>query len=177
MIYENKEAALKSREKIIIIPKDDPNRAVFNKHCEKWQFYKMHDKLNHRRFGVYFLYELEEHSSELGTKLHYPKLGLYINELPCDQTTEVEWIDYRPRTWEWKTEYKYTYDGKEYTNYMSEIPTEINRTPIWFDDILVYGAWNSMPNWKQLKQAYERTWWFYRTEEEKRDIQLNRLLK
>jgi hypothetical protein len=60
---------------------------------------------------------------------------------------------------------------------MSEIPTEINRTPIWFDDILVYGAWNSMPNWKQLKQAYERTWWFYRTEEEKRDIQLNRLLK
>jgi len=174
MIYENKEEALKSRERFIFIPDNDP---IFNKHYKRYGFYEQHDRLNHRNFGMYFLYELAMHSSDLkGTKLHYPKLGLYINELPCDQTTEVEWIDYR-RTWEWRTEYKYTHNDKEYNNYICDLPTEIQRLPIWFDGILVYGAWNTMPNWQQLKQAYERTWWFYRTEDEKRDIQLNRLLK
>jgi hypothetical protein len=43
--------------------------------------------------------------------------------------------------------------------------------------MLIYDVWDSKPNWLQLRQAYERTWWFWRTEEEKRDLKLNRLLK
>jgi hypothetical protein len=34
-----------------------------------------------------------------------------------------------------------------------------------------------MPNWKQLRQAYERTWWFHRTTDKLRDLQLDRILK
>jgi hypothetical protein len=96
--------------------------------------------------------------------------------LPCDQTIEVEWVDYR-RTWEWNTKYDYEYDGKPYKNYIGELPTEIERLPLWDDSLLVYGVWDTMPNWKQLRQAYERTWWFHRTTDELRDLQLNRILK
>jgi hypothetical protein len=48
---------------------------------------------------------------------------------------------------------------------------------LWGDTLLIYGVWDLMPNWKQLRQAYERTWWFYRDKDELRDIQLDRLLK
>ena len=109
-------------------------------------------------------------------KLCYPKLGIYLNSLPCDQTIEVEWVDFR-RTWEWNTKYDYVYEDKTYNNYIGEIPTEINRLPLWNDQIFIYGVWDSKPNWKQLRQAYERTWWFHRTSDELRDLQLNRLLK
>ena len=48
---------------------------------------------------------------------------------------------------------------------------------MWHDYLLIYGVWDSMPTWKQLRQAYERTWWFHRNVDELRDLQLNRLLK
>jgi hypothetical protein len=37
-------------------------------------------------------------------------------------------------------------------------------------------VWDVKPNWKQLKQAYEKTWWFWRDSQELRDIQINRIL-
>ena len=100
---------------------------------------------------------------------------MYVNELPCDQTTEVEFINYR-RTWEWRTEYKYKYDGKEFTNYIAEEASEIDRVILWSDSMYVYGSWDKIPSYKELKQAYERTWWFHRTSDEIRDIQLDRIL-
>lgn len=62
-------------------------------------------------------------------------------------------------------------------NYMGEVETEIQRLPMWHDYLLIYGVWDSMPNWKQLRQAYERTWWFHRTTDELRNLQLERLLR
>jgi hypothetical protein len=66
--------------------------------------------------GQFFLYEKlldgryksnRPHNHEL----FYPKLGLYLNALPCDQTVELEWVD-RRRTWEWRVEYEH--GGKTY---------------------------------------------------------------
>jgi hypothetical protein len=178
MIYNSKEEALLTRERFINT-KDDTSDMFLN-HCKKYYFYTASKLdggtlLDHRKFGRYFLYE-----KEVDDKLHYPQLAIYINELPCDQTTEVEYINCR-RTWEWRTEYKYLYEyrdgvGKEYTNYIAESESNIERTILWGDSMYVYGAWDSMPNWKELKQAYERTWWFHRTYDEIRDIQLNRIL-
>jgi hypothetical protein len=181
MIYENKEEAFKSRERFIFFKEGEDNSEEFTKHFKKYEFFNNDD--TPKKMGQFFLYELFL-SNSYGDKadkiykniLTYPKLGLHLNLLPCDQTIEVEWIDFR-RSWEWNAEYKYTYNDKEYKNYIGELGTEINRLPLWGDCMLVYGVWDSMPNWKQLRQAYERTWWFYRTEEEKRNIQLNRLLK
>jgi glycosyltransferase involved in cell wall biosynthesis len=73
--------------------------------------------------------------------------------------------------------YDYDYNGKTYQSYIGQLPSEIERLPLWGDSLLVYGVWDSMPTWQQLKQAYEKTWWFHKTTDELRDIQLNRLLK
>jgi hypothetical protein len=191
-----KEELLKSKIKSIYILEDDGitpmgnppgvsvvDKKLFTEHFKKYEFFNTE---NPKRMGQYFLYEklLDGRYKSNVThdhELFYPKLGVYLNSLPCDQTIEVEWVDYR-RTWEWRLEYDYEYKDKDglvktYQNYIAELPTEIERLPIWSDYLLVYGVWDSMPNWQQLRQAYERTWWFHRTTDELRDLQLDRLLK
>lgn len=189
-----REEIIKSKNKSMFILEDDGVKPIgslpgvdvvdkdnFKKHFDKYNF--LDSKVN--KIGQFFLYEKildGRYRSNIphDHELFYPKLGMYINALPCDQTIEVEWVDIR-RTWEWKIEYDYEVkdkDGvsKKYKNYFGEIETEIQRLPIWADDLLVYGFWETMPNWKQLRQAYERTWWFHRTTDELRNIQLDRLL-
>jgi hypothetical protein len=174
-----KEDIFKSKEKFILFDTEMDSSDIFCKHSEKFDFFSTN---NPNIMGQYFLYEIymdvKYDSNFYGStsKLCYPKLGIYLNSLPCDQTIEVEWVDFR-RTWEWNTKYDYVYKDKTYKNYIGVIPTEINRLPLWNDQMFIYGVWDSKPNWKQLRQAYERTWWFHRTSDEIRDLQLNRLLK
>jgi hypothetical protein len=186
-----KEEVLKSKIKSIYILENDGtsplvntsgvsvvDKELFTEHFKKYNFL---DSEYPTKMGQYFLYEKLLDGRYKSNRPHdhelfYPKLGVYLNALPCDQTIEVEWVDYR-RTWEWNLQYDHEYEGKVYKNYISDIPTEIERLPLWSDYLLVYGVWDTMPNWKQLRQAYERTWWFHRTTDELRDIQLNRLLK
>jgi hypothetical protein len=191
-----KEEIISSKEKSIYLIEEDKSlpigvqftknspgvsvvdKKLFTDHFEKYEFFKVNSP---NRMGQYFLYEKLLDGRYKSNKPHdhqlfYPKLGVYINSLPCDQTIEVEWVDYR-RTWEWRLEYDYQHEGKDYKNYMGELPTEIERLPLWNDYLLIYGVWDSMPTWKQLRQAYERTWWFHRTTDELRNLQLDRLLK
>lgn len=191
-----KDEVLKSKIKSIYILENDGStpmgnqpgvsvvdKNLFTEHFKKYEFFNTE---NPKRMGQYFLYEKlldGRYKSNVphDHELFYPKLGVYLNSLPCDQTIEVEWVDYR-RTWEWRLEYDYEYKDKDgsvkiFKNYIAELPTEIERLPIWSDYLLVYGVWDSMPNWQQLRQAYERTWWFHRTTDELRDLQLNRLLR
>ena len=154
------------------------DKELFTEHFKKYNFF---DTMAPTKMGQFFLYEKlldgrfksnRPHDHEL----FYPKLGLYLNALPCDQTVELEWVDYR-RTWEWRAEYEYEHGGKTYQNFIAECETEIQRLPMWHDYLLIYGVWDSMPTWHQLRQAYERTWWFHRNIDELRNLQLNRLLK
>lgn len=189
-----REEVLKSKIKSIYILEDDGltpmgntpdatvvDKKLFNEHFHKYEFFKTNSP---KKMGQFFLYEKlldGRYKSNISNishdhELFYPKLGLYLNALPCDQTVELEWIDCR-RTWEWRVEYEYEYDGKTFQNHIAELETEVQRLPIWHDYVLIYGVWDSMPNWKQLRQAYERTWWYHRTTDELRDIQLDRLLK
>ena len=154
------------------------DKELFTEHFKKYEFFNTE---NPKRMGQYFLYEKLLDGRYKSNRPHdyelfYPKLGLYLNALPCDQTVELEWVDYR-RTWEWRAEYDYEHEGKTYQNFIAECETEIKRLPMWHDYLLIYGVWDSMPTWQQLRQAYERTWWFHRTTDELRDLQLNRLLK
>ena len=188
-----KEEILNSRKKSIYIfedrgPGGNPpgvtivNKEEFTNHYKKYNFINNKSPVN---MGQFFLYEKILDGSIKSSIPHdhevfYPKLGIYLHALPCDQTIEVEWIDYR-RTWEYKVEYTGEYKDKDglsktFQRYMCDIPTEVERLPLWADDLLVYGVWDSMPNWKQLRQAYERTWWFHRTSDQLRDIQLDRIL-
>jgi hypothetical protein len=157
---------------------DVVDKELFKNHFDKYNFF---DTVKPTKIGQFFLYEKlidGRYKSNVphDHQLFYPKLGLYLNALPCEQTVELEWVDYR-RTWEWQAEYEYEHEGKTFSNYIAECETEIQRLPMWHDYLLIYGVWNTMPNWQQLKQAYERTWWFHRTKDELRNLQLNRLLK
>jgi hypothetical protein len=191
-----KEEILKSKIKSIFILENDGitpmgnppgvtvvDKELFNNHFKKYNFF---DTNSPRKMGQFFLYEKMLDGRYKSNRPHdhelfYPKLGLYLNSLPCDQTIEVEWVDYR-RTWEWNVEYDYEVKDKDgskriFKNYIAETETETQRLPLWHDYLLVYGLWDSMPNWQQLRQAYERTWWFHRTTDELRNLQLERLLK
>lgn len=123
------------------------------------------------RPGQFFLYEKIEDDL-----LHYPKLGIFLNDLPCDQTIEVEWFDVR-RTWEWRQTYTAKMrDGTEYEAHPYDLQSNIERLILWHDSMEVYGAWNIMPSWKELRVAYEKTIWFGMSQDEKRDRKLRSIL-
>jgi hypothetical protein len=129
--------------------------------------------------GQFFLYEKMTcpYSSELKkreTNIYYPKLAIYLDNYIVDQALEVEYKNVR-RTWEHRTKYTYLYKDKEYSNYASEIQG-INTTILWDEDLYVYGIWDKIPNWKELKKAYEKSIWFKRTKEELRDIKINSII-
>lgn len=172
-----KEELLKSKEKYIWLTKSEEDSSEFTEHFNNWDFF--HTK-SPSQMGQYFVYEVykglryDSTQIQYASKVSYPKLGIYLNALPCDQTIEVEWVDYR-RTWEWRCEYEYTHNDKLFTGLVAELPTTINSLPLWGDSILVYGLWDTKPDWKQIRQAYERSWYFHRTKDELRNIQLDRI--
>jgi hypothetical protein len=126
------------------------------------------------KVGQHFLYETIKEGAV--PHLSYPKLGIYLNDLPCDQTIELEWFDIR-RTWEHMLPCSATdIYGKEFTTYAGNYPSEIRRMILWDDTMLVYGAWNGMPSWKELRRAYEKTLWFAIDEQAKRDRTLRSIL-
>jgi hypothetical protein len=137
----------------------------FSKHFRKWNFFDTEFIIN--KPGKVFLFE----KYESGT-ISYPKIGIYLNSIPCDQTVEIEWYEVR-RTWEYNS--KYEVDGKKYDFcYLNSV---ISSMPIWNDYLLIYGVWDSIPDWKTLRKYYERTWWFHRSVEEQRDIDISRILR
>ena len=126
--------------------------------------------------GQFFLYEIIDDSNNL----HYPKIGIHLNDLPCDQTLEVEWVEHR-RNWEWRVEIDVENtdaDGvtKKFSNLVGEYPTMMRKLILWDDQIKVYGAWWGLPDWKELKRAYEKTIWFSTTKEEMRERKLKSVL-
>ena len=126
--------------------------------------------------GQFFLYEIIDDSNNL----HYPKIGIHLNNLPCDQTFEVEWVEHR-RNWEWRVEIDVENkdaDGvtKKFSNLVGEYPTMMRKLILWDDQIKVYGAWYGLPDWKELKRAYEKTIWFSTTKEEMRERKLKSVL-
>lgn len=156
------------------------NDLEFDTHYKKWDFFdyvetiKSIDGLDEKDIrlwtpGKIFLYEKYtiENKEE---QLHYPKIGIYLNGIPCDQTIELEWVEWR-RSWESNKKGE-TKNGSFY--YLSSI---VQSLPLWNDSMLIYGVWDKLPNWKELRKHYERTWWFHKTTEEKRDIKINSLIQ
>ena len=159
----------------------DLDNEDFNKHFKLWDYYNCDDtieRLDNLKIewlpGKIFLYEKLLSDSK---ELHYPKIGIYINSLPCDQTVEVEWIDMR-RSWEYNRTYEWINDkGETRTNgRFFNLPSQVQSLPIWGDYLLIYGVWDKLPGWKELRKHYERTWWFHKTIQDKRDITINQLI-
>ncbi len=164
-LKRNKEISLTKDEYLLV---DDK----MSKHSDKYDFFSWNKGNSIPRVpGQHFLYQIfkdYQKSDNSYITITYPRLGIYLNSYPCDQTIEIEWVDHR-RTWEWNIRYN------EHC-WAAEENAVLKYLPLWGDQMLIYGVWDSKPNWKQLKQAYEKTWWFYRDSDELRDIQLDRIL-
>ena len=134
--------------------------------------------------GQFFLYEYMEFKSNRKsgshTLLHYPRVAIYLNSRLVDMALEIDFFNVR-RSWESKHEHKLSYtdrDGVErsYADYPSEIATKIESIILWDDSVNVYGVWDKLPDWKELRKAYEKTIWFGVTTEEMRDRKLKSIL-
>lgn len=163
---------------------DHANDKEFREHFEKWEFFKYDETLKDLgesgldwKPGKIFLYEkfINDYNTKT-QKIYYPKIGIYLNSLPCDQTVEVEWVDIR-RNWEYNKKYEWVNENCETKKSdFTYLSTQIQNLPIWHDYLLIYGVWDKLPNWKELRKYYERTWWFHKTIQDKRDIMLNNLI-
>jgi len=147
----------------------------FTKHFNKWNFFDYENVLNVslEEPGQIFLYEISYQSKVVS----YPKIGIFLNYLPCDQTLEVEWMN-RRRSWEYNRKYKWNFRDLERDYLFSDLSSihSIRSIPQWNDYILIYGVWDRLPDWKTLKKHYEYTWWFHKTIDEKRNLSINRIL-
>ena len=86
--------------------------SLFNKHFDKYNFFEFNSNLHVelKKPGQIFLFEIYNHDHQT---ISYPKIGIFLNYLPCDQTLELEWATYR-RTWEYNRKYKSKdYQGTE----------------------------------------------------------------
>jgi hypothetical protein len=130
--------------------------------------------------GQFFLYEYMEYNSDRKggehTLLHYPRIAIYLNSRLVDMALEIDFFNVR-RSWEGRREYDLTYKDKSYRQYPSELFTGIENVILWDDSVNVYGVWDKLPNWKELKRAYQKTIWFSKTIEDKRDQYLSNILK
>jgi hypothetical protein len=128
------------------------------------------------KFGDFFLYQTTEYDHiEKNNKMSYPKLATFIEYLPCDQTLELRFVN-MPRTWMYKVEYVYDNEGS--TSTVSERGQEIDYVIPWGNtEVYIFGKWNSMPDWKSLRRAYEKTMWYRVDKDEHRDRMIDILLK
>ena len=168
----NLEELLKSKERTILIPKyvKGEERILNGVDLNNTGTDFLSGNISVKT-GQFFLYEKIEDDL-----LHYPKLGLFLNDLPCDQTIELEWFDIR-RSWEYRQTYTgKMQDGTEYKAHPYDLQSQIQRLILWDDSMEVYGVWDKMPTWKELRVAYEKTIWFGLSIEEKRDRKIISIL-
>lgn len=168
MIFNSLEEAYKSREK---------NEKVYNQsiklslHRKKWDIDHVMN-YNTPKVGQFFLYETYISQGIVDKYIGYPKLALYVGEIPTDQTIEVEYIDVR-RSWEYNTK---LITPNNHEMFVSNTPTKINSMAIWSNTLFIYGMWDKMPTWKELKPAYQKTWWFRLTPVEIRNRKIKTIL-
>ena len=175
IIDDSYKAAILSRHKVAPIICDDTS--VFDQFNFWGNGANPNCSLN---FGDIFLYQTihwtstYSHKPEVG-EMTYPKLATFIEFLPCDQTLEFRHVN-KARTWMWNVEYI----ANPQFNYMSSVAergSEIDSFIPWGkDEIYVFGRWASMPDWKQLKRAYEKSFWFYTTKEDLRNRAIDTII-
>lgn len=170
-----KEQISEKRNRSISLNKQEQKllESRLNTHHDKWDYFSTKSVLNSP--GQLFLYEQFLYDQHGELKITYPKIGIYIDLYSADQTVELEWVDHR-RSWEYNVKYEYDYKDKTYTNIAADMRSEFRYMILWHDSMMVYGVWDKMPDWKQLRQCYEKTFWYWRDRDELRDIQIDRLL-
>ena len=174
IIDDSYNAAILSRNKTqeIILANDNNTFDQFN-------FWGKNTGDNCRlKFGDLFLYQTINWNGSLqasGGEMSYPKIASFI-EFLCDQTLEFRFVNI-PRTWMWNVEYEGYTDFKDNKIPVAERGTEIDYFIPWGRaEIFIFGKWAAMPDWKQLRRAYEKSIWFYTNKEDLRNRAINTII-
>lgn len=136
----------------------------FWKPFEKNEIYKYDLK-----FGDFFLYQIADKNG-----ISYPKLAIFVKYMMCDQALELQYVD-KPRTWMYNVKFL-SNPELDIKMPVSERATEFSYHIEWDDIMFIFGQWSHQPTWKELRQAYERSIWFYKSQDWYREQQLKRLL-
>lgn len=155
------------RSKSLVINGRDEKGKKFLNHYKKYDFFNT----PLLKEGQHFLYEkyLYRRNKGKGSVICYPKVGIFLNMIPIDQTVELEWFNVR-RTWENNVQIP---SG----GCISDFTSELDNLIIWEDTLFIYDAWDTKPNWKQMRKAYDKTWWFHKTKEKLRYLKIHSILK
>jgi hypothetical protein len=181
--FEDKhlEIYLKREPKMSISKHDEDLYQKFIAHSQKWDYMEsgslsglLASKNKSLKPGQLFLYEEINYLSSK-VQINYPKIGIYLNSYIADQALQIEFASYR-RSWEYRTNFSSEFLQRTYDFWVSDIQTRINHLILWEDQLLIYGIWNELPNWKQLKTYYLKTYWYHRTIQENRDIFIDSIL-
>lgn len=143
-------------------------RSRMESHMNKYSFLNRSSASLNIKPGHHFLYEAFLDRYDQGITVTYPKLGIFLNTYPCDQTIEVEWTDHR-RSWEWNFKFS------EYC-FIAEQKSRLDYLPLWSDDMFIYGVWDTKPSWREMKPAYEKTWHFWRDVDKLRELTIDRII-
>jgi hypothetical protein len=159
------------KKKTIDIYEKIDNGKKFISHYKEYDIFNMS---KHLEIGQHFLYEkyLYKRSKGNSSLICYPEMGVFLNTIPIDQTFELEWYDYR-RTWE----YNISVTNDDSDMLMCDFPSEISTLVLWQDSLFVYDVWDKKPDWKQMRKAYDKTWWFHKTKEKIRHLKINSILR
>ena len=136
-------------------------------HCKPFKKFSLFE--NSLKFGDHFLYQIVDNDG-----ISYPKMAIFVKYLSCDQTVELQFVD-RPRTW--MDNIKYISNSNfGYESIVSDSLSNFTTHIEWNSMIYIFGIWDKSPNWKEMRQAYERTIWFNKGIDWVRDQQIKRIL-
>lgn len=143
--------------------------ALFKSNLDDFKSYES-SKIPPLNFGDWFLYQRLDKNGMMS----YPKLALFIRHDIADMALEYYCVNYI-KTWQQKCN---TFIGKDrtYKIYLDSYIDSFNYFHDWDDVIYIFGVWKNKPNKKELRKAYEKTLWYYRTPYEKRLITINSLI-
>lgn len=160
-IFKNKEEIYNHFNKEV-----EASGPTFNQHFSKYNYFS-NNKIPTKQ-GQFFLFELSKNGF-----VSKPKLGIYMNMIPVDQTICLEWVNYRSNS-----EYNFAYNTGKDIKILGERSTIVNSFILLNNDsIMIYECWDSFPGWKKLKLAYSKTWYYHKTISEIRNIQINNILR
>lgn len=112
-------------------------------------------------------------------KQYYPQIALFIDVLPCDMAHEFHYV-YRNRTWMNNNFYERTIssDSMTYETHYWEHGYAVNSLISWgSSNILIFGVWDKLPGWKEIRRSYEKTAWWGLKKDIVRDRLIDSLIK
>lgn len=105
--------------------------------------------------------------------ISYPQMGFFVKISVWDMATVYSILEF-PRNW--MDRHKIEYDGRVMWN--SDYDVNIINYVNWGDSMIhIFGVYDKKPTWKEMREAYEKSFWYELTEEQKRNRSINNILR